>query len=198
MRCQKQWRETVQVKPETSEREIWSWSNLDILIIVFGPVASEHSVPTNRSFLYEYEQHTSGQTWQEKYQLLFKYLPETDYKTSTLAQLRSACKQRYLKDTIFTCVWITSIICGASAHPNHARKLTQKHNCDLDFYSTFTQKHHSRVQTVCPHIAAPPRLTLNCTQVLRSASKFAPGHRVERSAFGTVSGSQTTNPDRTN
>lgn len=32
------------------------------------------------------------------------------------------------------------------------------------------------------------RLTLNCTQVLRSASKFAPGHRVERSAFGTVLG----------
>lgn len=29
---------------------------------------------------------------------------------------------------------------------------------------------------------------LNCTQVLRSASKFASGHRVERSAFGTFLG----------
>lgn len=39
-------------------------------------------------------------------------------------------------------------------------------------------------------------LTLNCTQVLRSASKFASGHRVERSAFGTFSGSHTAKPSQ--
>lgn len=71
--CQRQCRETV---PQT-EWETWPESNLEILIIVFGPVASENSVPTNRSFLYEHHsssEHTSGQTWHENYDPLYKYL----------------------------------------------------------------------------------------------------------------------------
>lgn len=40
------------------------------------------------------------------------------------------------------------------------------------------------------------RFTLNRTQVLRFASKFAPGHRVERSGFGTFRGSQKVNPPK--
>lgn len=58
-------RETVQVKTETDREETWSSSNMEILIIVFGPVASENSVPINRSFLYE--NNSSNNTQQDKH-----------------------------------------------------------------------------------------------------------------------------------
>lgn len=90
---QRQYRETV---PQT-EWETWPESNLEILIIVFGPVASENSVPTNRSFLYEHHsssEHTSGQTCHENYDPLYKYLHvhsvEGIKNASTLSRLRSA------------------------------------------------------------------------------------------------------------
>ena len=73
-------------------------------------------------------------------------------------------------------------------------------SCDLNlFHFYLTYKHTSSFSVPTHRHTHTAALTLNCTQVLRSAAKFAPGHRVERPASGTVQGPkqlQTRKPSR--
>ena len=75
-------------------------------------------------------------------------------------------------------------------------------SCDLNlfhFYLTYKHTSSFSVPTHTHRHTHTAALTLNCTQVLRSAAKFAPGHRVERPASGTVQGPkqlQTRKPSR--
>lgn len=125
----------VLLEPE-AERETWSPSNLEILIIMFGPVASEHSVPANRSVLCECNCSSSHRRDKHNRKIINPKLnicpsiAHKDYNTCRLlTELRPEWTQQHfkplgkclvLKTKITAC---SSNISSSSAHPEQKRDL---------------------------------------------------------------------------